>query len=121
MSDILIKGMDMPKNCEKCIYSAWSNFYQIYVCNAVRKNEPVLFDGKQTKSTAVARSARADNCPLVEVPAHGRLIDADAVEKQIDYVANLDWNIKVGASGGMLAALGIVEDAPTVIEANENG
>lgn len=59
------------------------------------------------------------NCPLVPVPPHGRLIDADAVEKQIDYVANIDWNKKVGASGGMLAALEIVEDAPTIIPAEE--
>lgn len=65
---ILIEDMEMPTSCDKCIYSAWSNFYQIYVCNAVRKNEPVLFDGKQTKSTAVARSARADNCPLRPAP-----------------------------------------------------
>lgn len=79
MSGIYIAGMEMPKSCDKCIYSAWSNFYQIYVCNAVRKNEPVIFDGKQTKSTAVSRSARADNCPLVPVPDHGRLIDKDAV------------------------------------------
>jgi len=60
-----------------------------------------------------------DDCPLVEIPPHGRLIDADAVEKQIDYVANLDWNIKVGVSGGMLAALEIVEDAQTIIEAED--
>lgn len=80
---VYIKGMEMPTSCDKCIYSAWSNFYQIYVCNAVRKNEPVLFDGKQTKSTAVS-SARADNCPLVPVPEHGDLIDRDKLEKDID-------------------------------------
>lgn len=55
----------MPNNCDMCFFSAWSNFYQIYVCNAVREKEPVLFDGEQTKSTAVVRSARADNCPLI--------------------------------------------------------
>ena len=79
---VYINGMEMPTSCDKCVYSAWSNFYQIYVCDAVRKNDPVLFDGKQTKSTAVARSARADNCPLVPVPPHGRLIDLDAIPKE---------------------------------------
>lgn len=57
----------------------------------------------------------------VPVPPHGRLIDADAVAKQIDYVANIDWNKQVGASGGMLAALEVVEDAPTIIPASEEG
>lgn len=41
------------------------------------KNEPVLFDGKQTNSIAVTRSTRADNCPMVPVPPHGRLIDEE--------------------------------------------
>lgn len=76
--DVYIKGMDMPKNCEKCLYSSWSNFYQIYVCNAIRKNEPVLFDKKQVKSTNTVRSGRADNCPLVPVPPHG-LIDRERI------------------------------------------
>ena len=76
---VYINRMEMPTNCDKCIYSSWSNFFHIYVCDAIRKTEPVLFDGKQTKSIAVVRSARADNCPLVPVPPHGRLIDADAL------------------------------------------
>lgn len=61
---VLIKSMEMPKNCEKCIYLSWSNFYQIYTCNAIRKEEPVIFNQKKTNSTAVVRSGRADNCPL---------------------------------------------------------
>ena len=77
--NVYIKGMEMPTSCRKCIYSGWSNFYQIYVCNAVRKDEPVLFDHKQIKNTAIVRGGRADNCPLVPVPKHGRLIDADAL------------------------------------------
>jgi hypothetical protein len=39
----------------------------------------------------------------------------------LDYIANLDWNKQVGASGGMLAALEVVEDAPTIIPASEEG
>lgn len=80
MPDILIRGMEMPENCDKCIYSGWSNFYQIYVCNAVRKEEPILFDRKQVKSTAVARSGRADNCSLHELHPHGDLIDRSKIK-----------------------------------------
>ena len=71
---VYIKGMEMPRNCEKCIYLSWANFYQIYVCNAIRHDEPVLFDKKQVKSTATVRSGRADNCPLVPVQLHGIMI-----------------------------------------------
>lgn len=108
---VYIKGMEMPTSCDKCIYSAWSNFYQIYVCDAVRDNEPVLFDGKQTKSTAVVRSARADNCPLFPVPPHGDLIDRDALpwEKQSLMVADEDWALPCV----------LIEDAPTIIPAEE--
>ena len=112
---ILIKGMSMPESCDKCIYAAWSNFYKIYVCNAVRKDEPVLFNRKQVKSTCIARSGRADNCPLAPVPPHGRLIDADAFEKDNQYFWNRDFiNPKYEES---LADL--VNKAPTIIPAEE--
>ena len=52
---------------------------------------------------------------------HGRLGDLTSIEAQLDYIANLDWNKQVGASDGMLAALEVVEDAPTIIPASEEG
>lgn len=111
---VLIKDVRMPKSCEKCIFSSWSNFFQIYVCNAIHKTEPVLlFDGKQTKSTAVVRSARADNCPLVPVPPHGRLIDADAL------LTNYEEMILSREYGKCVRVNGIMR-APTIIEADSN-
>ena len=101
MSGIYIKGMEMPKSCWHC------RFELNNMCRAT------------INRMRVESCDRHPDCPLVEVPKHGRLIDADSVEKQIDYVANLDWNRKVGASGGMFAALEIVEDALTIIESEE--
>lgn len=118
---VYIKGMKMPRNCEKCLYLSWSNFYQIYVCNAVRKNEPVLFDGKQTKSTAVARSARADNCPLIPVPDHGRLIDADALHEEmyaLEYARENEWLDGIREARGVDVARVALLDAPTIIPAD---
>ena len=103
---VLIKGMEMPKSCFDC---------KMMVVKAVNEIEIMKYCCFLRK-TALGVNRRKD-CPLVEVPTpHGRLIDADSVEKQIDYVANLDWNRKVGASEGMFAALEIVEDALTIIE-----
>ena len=117
---VYIKGIEMPKNCDKCIYSAWSNFYQIYVCNAVRKNEPALFDGKQTKSTAVARSARADNCPLIPVPPHGRLIDADALENEAQ-MRLLECNKYDNQFQKPYEVMRAIALAPTIIPTSEEG
>lgn len=107
MADILIKGMEMPENCDKCIYSGWSNFYQIYVCNVVRKGNPLLFNGKQVKSTAIKRSGRAENCPLIALPeGHGRLIDGDELASGCDEPYWCRW-------------LSEIEDAPTIVPAEK--
>lgn len=51
---VLIKGMKMPQTCGLCPYLHWcDNRY----CGAEVK--------------------RGDKCQLVDVPSHGRLIDAD--------------------------------------------
>ena len=89
---VYIKDLKKPENCDVCpIFLAFTT------CGCDR-----------------------DHCMFQEVPEpHGRLGDLDAIEKQIDYIANLDWNKQVGASGGMLAALEVVEDASTIIQASE--
>lgn len=66
---ILIKGMEMPKNCDDCFfiergYPDWCSLPQI------TNGEDEINDTKK----------RPDWCPLVELPEkHGRLIDADAM------------------------------------------
>ena len=74
MADLLIKGMDMPKNCGECrfagvcgvhSYDEWPDLESIYL------NEVIGVDG-----------VRDEDCPLVEIHAHGRLIieDGEIVE-----------------------------------------
>ena len=56
----------------------------------------------------------------VELPTHGRLIDADALYNQFMDLSFCEWNKKTGgtwADGFTESAL-IVEDAPTVIPAD---
>ncbi len=77
MSDILIKGMEMPKNCEECQLLAWGGGY---VCMASR-----------TSMEALMIKARRKDCPLIEIPTpHGRLIDADVLKQS----AHLDGQLK---------------------------
>ena len=50
---------------------------------------------------------------------HGRLIDADELTKQLETVANDEWNKQVGASKGLEDAIDIVDDAQTIVEADK--
>ena len=69
---VLIKGMKMPECCDKCFFAAWSNLHQTAWCDL--KSGPTFSD-----YSVEYRTKRANFCPLVEVPQHGRLIDADAL------------------------------------------
>lgn len=55
---------------------------------------------------------KRDDCPLVELPSHGRLIDADALEHIIAQFS-LNWEYGQGVSDCWDALLA----APTIIEA----
>ena len=66
--NILIKGMEMPKNCDECPCRTIG--YTKDYCNVLGK----FID------CVVGSDGRQEDCPLVEVPPHGRLIDADALD-----------------------------------------
>ena len=95
MSDILIKGMEMPKSCESCKF-CWRGVSTGTFCKI---NSKMLSEGY------ASFDSRDINCPLVELPEpHGRLIDEN------------DLHIK--DTDGLLEA-GTVWDAPTILEASE--
>ena len=109
MSDLLIKGMEMPKTCDDCILAeqgswlgaqeGWEHFC-IADCDELR---------------TVYHGEKPEWCPLVEVPTpHGRLIDADEVCYQLEKQATID-----GQPRAIRRARRIVADAPTIIEAEE--
>lgn len=98
---ILIEGMEMPISCGDC---PCGSVFSGYKCMAKQKNfEKYPLDSRQ------------DWCPLVSVQPHGRLIDADALlslDRQI-----YDGGMAVGRREYIFSFE--VEDAPTVIEAEE--
>ena len=95
-TSVLINGMEMPKSCYICPFCD----YVSARCDAVKGN-PYTPESRYEK--------RADFCPLVPIPPHGRLIDADAFEKHI----KKDWE---GYDQWIAVE---VENRPTVIEAEE--
>lgn len=91
---ILIKGMEMPKRCADCYISEHD------CC-------PLLHQWCSINS-------RNKDCPLVEVPKHGRLIDADELTKR--WTANGDYPNCI--YDGAFVVL-TIDTMPTIIEAEE--
>jgi len=68
---VYIKGMEMPTSCFYCPFREKVN-PDDYVCMALNKEFEETF--------SLIAGKRYKNCPLIPVPEHGRLIDADALE-----------------------------------------
>lgn len=122
---VLIKGMEMPTSCTRCIFSGWSNLYQ-FRC-VLQKDEPVLYDCRHDKSIAVVMDGRADKCPLVPVPPHGRLVDADRIINLLcETLEALKRFPKMdGQEMHLICAFDVlgkmVNDASTIIPADKDG
>lgn len=98
MSEILIKGLEMPKTCRRCIEMG------ISVKCRVIEQEPV--------TAAMVGYNRPEDCPLVELPPHGRLGDLDILEKQAiseAYFPSEEW----------ATVIELIKGASTVLEASE--
>lgn len=97
---ILIKGMEMPKDCLACRFrdGAW--------CIALGT------DNWRSAYNTAPKGERLPDCPLVKVPEHGRLIDADALEAywKPDHNRYFDADYFIHT----------IESAPTIIPAEED-
>ena len=107
---ILIKGVEMPKNCVSC--KLW--MMQIIggkgfdICRASDKfvNAPY---------------SKPDWCPLVEVPEqHGRLISADELIEFIENRYEITWkdDYEGGIKDACVDILEKISTMPTVIQAS---
>ena len=104
---VLIKGMEMPKNCWLCPLSVlYTKPREMLFCRITKEE--------------VLRNKVDGNCPIVEVPTpHGKLIDAEAL-KEIEFcglqadkkiIYQMGWNDAIEA---------IAKNAPTIIQAEED-
>ena len=96
---VYIKGMEMPTSCSTC------KLFGEYGC---------LFVG--AVGYALTRGERCEDCPLIPVPDHGRLIDADAL-----------WDVAYKAWGTEYDPwvcnlfMEMINNAPTIIPADKEG
>lgn len=75
MAGLYIKGMKMPECCDDC--KLFNMEYD--ACNYTNCSVGYEYSNK-----------RMDDCPLVEVPDHGDLIDRDAFAKDLSYDVEMD-------------------------------
>ena len=83
MSGIYIPGMEMPTSCRNCFVRlrAWGAFPACDVAENYEVGRDLVLDGYTYKKVP-------DGCPLIPVPDHGRLIDADALMKEFEKAEN---------------------------------
>ena len=107
---VLIKGAEMPKCCEICPFN-----YDYFRCNALGEK----FDDKEEIDF---ETQRLSDCPLVEIPPHGRLIDADKLLERIkrDLDTKCIFNDEEEAyQSAVEDAEFLIDCAPSVIESGE--
>lgn len=100
---VIVRGMKMPGRCGNCpCFNAENPIH----CQAVKAD-------KAKRIAAPYGLPRPDWCPLVEVPAHGRLIDADALTDNWYYAsaALRPDDVK------KVVCLDDIDNVPTIIEA----
>lgn len=69
---VLIKGMKMPRHCGECGIEWCDRWKQLIIAGM-----------------SIAKT-RPRDCPLIELPPHGRLIDADALMPDAQHKGKYD-------------------------------
>ena len=101
---VYIKGMKMPKHCGECAVEWCNRWKQLIIAGM-----------------SIAKS-RPSDCPLIEIPPHGRLIDERWLkDAMITTLEALKKNPKMDRQEmHLIAAFDtlrcMVEDAPTIID-----
>ena len=99
---VYINGMDMPHSCGECYFRCIAAYETGRMCTLLKRY--------------ITDDTRKSDCPLVEIPKHGRLIDADAIISFID-----TWHLRdpKELSWSDSDVVDMIRRCPTVIEAEE--
>lgn len=97
---ILIKGMEMPFTCLTCDFHKCAGGVGDF-CSLTKRRQ---FRFKN----------RPKDCPLIELPPHGRLIDAEALLSLLDKCM---FPSDMVTTTAVRTATNWIKEAPTIIEA----
>jgi hypothetical protein len=98
MPDILIRGMEMPRTCNDCL-----------ICCEHSMLYKAITD------------RRSPNCPLVELPEHGDLKDADYIRNKLCEMYKSDTleNDHFYGNAALDNVLYTMNNAPVIVPASE--
>ena len=105
MSGIYIPNRELPTSCRDCF---------VAISMAAFPSCPLAGNyavGKGLVCEGLGNNVRPSGCPLLPIPDHGRLIDADEVRKIID-------TYRPGRIYEDAWALTVMDNAPTIIPAD---
>lgn len=109
---ILIKGLEMPEECSLCPLMSEAGY-----CNGTNE---LTTEELESLWRIVGRPSW---CPLVEIPPHGRLIDADAmiasIKRQTGFLKIMGGDLATMAEVLEKGILQEIENAPTIIPTDE--
>jgi hypothetical protein len=108
---ILIKGMERPKSCVGC---EWRDAEAGGDCELMIRNP---FESYEEQYKHCPFQEISKRYSLVPVPPHGRLIDADALEKVMS--EGIAPSVKDGGFKHPFDIIRAVANAPTIIPAEE--
>ena len=104
---IYIEGMEMPHDCDECRLCA---FIPVGDYGIHRKCLPLNANAEIT--------IRRTDCPLIPVPEHGRLIEADAFDARIRLAGGMcEEELTEDFKDGVQTTLYMLKSQPTVIPA----
>ena len=103
---VYIKGMEMPHIYYEC------QFNRNGFCDFIQETEDRICLVDQERN-----EQRNDNCPLVPVPEHGRLIDADAIVQDLSPTEDDDVDNKTKLL--LSVFFRVLKAAPTILPADK--
>lgn len=99
---IYIKGMEMPTHCMDCPFMV------------SRDNDDCILQSAEANESFENWEQMRAGCPLVPIPPHGRLIDADALDADLE-----TQDMRTGEWDAIGFSLSEIDNAPTIIPADE--
>lgn len=97
---VLIRGMEIPTSCRACLYSR-TDIRNVDWCVLTEKDLPC-------------------ECPIIPVPKHGRLVDADVLTELCRDMQSIEWNKHTAPYSWAYAYEdfeNVILDAPTIVPA----
>ena len=115
---VLIHNMEMPTSCDECELMINCDSCEGWECYCAALSKSIGYESE------IFTDKRREDCPLVPVPPHGRLIDADAILTTLQalYDERADEARYMGSKEVKVSwneAVYHILDAPTIIEAEE--